>query len=771
MKNFSLKYFVLLFLSTFLLSTNISYSQEFDRDAVISAYLFNFAKNVTWENEEGINEFHFLVLGEEPGVLNQLRILAKSKTLRNKPIRVLASDNTKIANDVQLVFISQELNNNVTRIYDNIADKNILIVTSGFNDKRYIMINFFEEEKGTIKFEINKANIINQKINILPDMILLGGTQIDVALLYREEQQNVRAYQKQIENLESELKELNDEIAKRGNIIADQKEAVNIQIREQKRKQLELDSLVREITHSKVLADKYLKDSETQKKLFLSKTKEIEKQNDLLKAGSDTLELQKSYISKQKMAIQTQSQILFEQKSKLEEQQSYIYFLVIISFLVILLGALIYYYYRIKSRLSIELEKRVEERTQELNNSNKLLAVELAERKHAQEILRKTELKYRTVFLNTNDAILLLKDSKIYDCNSKAEQMFLIGKDQLIGKAPYVLSPPLQPDGSSSEPMALQKINLAAQGQPQFFEWKHWDSQNKLMDVEVNLNQVDIGGELMIMAILRDITERKKNEMELEAYRINLEEKVKERTIELVQAKEKAESADRLKSAFLATMSHELRTPLNSIIGFSGILAKEIPGPLNDEQKKQLAMVKGSSQHLLALISDVLDISKIEAGQFVVSFFPFDYAKSVKKVTNLIQPLAEKKDLKLFLELHFDTLSLTSDERRVEQILINLLNNAVKFTDRGSVTIKCELTDKTVITKIIDTGIGISNENLDKLFKPFTQVENGISRVHEGTGLGLSISKKLAEKLGGTITVESESGVGSTFSLILPLVN
>ena len=183
MKNFSLKYFVLLYLSSFLLSVNISYGQEFDRDAVISAYLFNFAKNVTWENEEGINEFHFLVLGEEPGVLNQLRILAKSKTLRNKPIRVLASDNTKIANDVQLVFISPELNNNVTRIYDNIADKNILMVTSGFNDKRYIMINFFEEDKRTIKFEINKANIINQKINIQTIMYVIGFVAIILLIL------------------------------------------------------------------------------------------------------------------------------------------------------------------------------------------------------------------------------------------------------------------------------------------------------------------------------------------------------------------------------------------------------------------------------------------------------------------------------------------------------------------------------------------------------------------------------------------------------------
>lgn len=248
-----------------------------------------------------------------------------------------------------------------------------------------------------------------------------------------------------------------------------------------------------------------------------------------------------------------------------------------------------------------------------------------------------------------------------------------------------------------------------------------------------------------------DITDRKKSE---EALR---------------EAKEKAEAADHLKSAFLATMSHELRTPLNSIIGFTGILLKKIAGPLTDEQIKQLNMIKGSGQHLLALINDVLDISKIEAGELVVSFNIFDFGKTMNKVISLVTPLADKKGLEIKSYIAPDVHSLVSDERRVEQILLNIINNAIKFTEKGYVEIKCSVEADKIAARITDTGIGIAQENLDKLFKPFSQIDSGLTRSHEGTGLGLSISKKLLEKLNGSIEVKSEINVGTTFAIFLPI--
>jgi signal transduction histidine kinase len=256
--------------------------------------------------------------------------------------------------------------------------------------------------------------------------------------------------------------------------------------------------------------------------------------------------------------------------------------------------------------------------------------------------------------------------------------------------------------------------------------------------------------------------------MELKKINQEMEQRIAERTMELTAANNKLQEVDKLKSLFIASMSHELRTPLNSIIGFTGILLQGLAGPLNDEQRKQLGMVKGSSHHLLELITDIIDISKIEAGKLSLSPGHFDLSSTARGVLESFQPAAGRKSLKLSIEAP-ERLQVRSDERRVRQVLVNLIGNAVKFTPSGEVSVAVKGETGSARVAVRDTGPGIRTEDMGRLFQFFSQITYKDMPKHEGTGLGLYLSKKLMVLLGGDIQAESEFGKGSVFTLVLPL--
>jgi signal transduction histidine kinase/CheY-like chemotaxis protein len=235
------------------------------------------------------------------------------------------------------------------------------------------------------------------------------------------------------------------------------------------------------------------------------------------------------------------------------------------------------------------------------------------------------------------------------------------------------------------------------------------------------------------------------------------------------QTAERLREVDKLKTQFLANMSHELRTPLNSIIGFSRVILKGIDGPLTELQQTDLSAIYNSGQHLLGLINDILDLSKIEAGKMELNFDEVDLKPIIKGVMSTAIGLVKDKSIELEQQMPEDLPIIWADSNRVRQVLLNLVSNATKFTERGKITLKVDYDAEWITISVTDTGIGIPQDKLESIFEEFTQVDGSSTRSVGGTGLGLPITRHFVEMHGGTITAQSELGVGSTFTIKLPI--
>jgi signal transduction histidine kinase len=278
----------------------------------------------------------------------------------------------------------------------------------------------------------------------------------------------------------------------------------------------------------------------------------------------------------------------------------------------------------------------------------------------------------------------------------------------------------------------------------------------------VAIAYVDITAELEAQARLRA------SEGRLTEMAAGLQAEVAAQTDQLLRTNEALVAASSAKSRFLANMSHELRTPLNSIIGFAGVLGQGMAGPLNEEQAREVDMIRRSGDHLLALVNDILDLERIEEGAPEAVVSEFAIAGLLRDVVSTMRPLAKDKGVRLTVACPAEA-RITSDRGKLEQVLLNLVGNAVKFTDEGEVTLTCTFEKERVLLAVRDTGLGIPSEELPRVMEDFHQVERLDGMKPEGTGLGLAISRRLVALLGGSISIESTPGLGSTFTVQLPL--
>ncbi len=366
---------------------------------------------------------------------------------------------------------------------------------------------------------------------------------------------------------------------------------------------------------------------------------------------------------------------------------------------------------------------------------------------------QKADHKYRALLDAAPDAMVLADErGLIVIVNSQAERLFLFERSQMIGQPVEMLLPSrLRHSHLEHRTQYWREPRVRPMGTGQDLVGIRQDGTE--FPVEISLSPIDLEEGRLVCASIRDATPQRL-----------IQQKLRDKNLEL-------ERASQAKDQFLASMSHELRTPLNAVIGFAGTLLMRLPGPLNDDQEQQLRMIQRSGRHLLSLINDLLDVAKINAGKADCELESVECGVLLVEVVETLRLQATEKGLHLALHVPAEPMFLQSDRRSLTQIVMNLLANAIKFTPSGRVdlTLSRSVGEEGEITRIAvtDTGPGIAAEDQTRLFEPFARVRTRDRSAPSGTGLGLHLSARLATVIGGRITVESATGAGSTFTLLI----
>ena len=586
---------------------------QVDRARVVVAYLNNFALYTTWPEEALTDTFRIAVMTTENELVSELNHFSRLRKIKGLPVAIQVFSATPDRISAHIFLLTASYSGYLGHVNDLIADHPILLVSEGYPDRRGVMINLYETAEHELLFEVNEANIMNQNLAIDPEILLAGGSTLDLARLYRQSQQDMRAMKAEIDQIADSLGWLQKEIAS---------------------KMDEIDILGSEL--------------ESQKEMLDRRSEEIDGLEEVIMS-------QRSMLENQQDSIMAKSQVLTEQEERLKQQVAD---------------------YLAQEQELLQLEQLLEER-----------------------------------------------------------QMLTDQLDREIAKQDKIL-------GQQSEVISRQRT------------------------VMMLLAAIGLLTLVLIISIYLGYRRNRAKNRLLSEQKIQIMEKLQQ----LEELNIKLQDADHYKSVFLASMSHELRTPLNSIIGYTGILLMGLAGDMNKEQKNQLTKVKNNGSHLLSLINDVLDISKIEADR--VDLYPesFDLKGLVHEIIDTLLPRANEKNLDLGSSVP-DNLVLYTDKRRLKQVILNLMSNAVNYSEAGSIEIIAHKPDgaDTICLSVKDTGIGIPKESLGRLFQPFHQIESNLTKKNKGTGLGLYLCKKLMKLMQGDIYVESEPGKGSTFTIDMPI--
>lgn len=590
-----------------------AFAQAANKQQITASYLYNFAKNIEWPGEAQRASFDMALYGADDKLLyNELTLLSSKVKLGAVPIRVSQVNSVKALAQFDLVYIDNVNLKAINDIYDVISGKPILLVTDGFANKQLVMINLVSTGDGRLRFEVNNSNIINHGLKPLPELILNGGTEIDVAQLFRDGQASLVALQKQLSVRENALQDLSAAIQTQ--------EGLNAQLQVQ------------------------------------------------------LLELNQS--------IQKSDALIAEQSQQLQALQT-------------------------------QIEKSAQERLTLL----------------AEVALRTDELNARQHQLDVIAAEISQREQRLAELNGTIQR----------------------------QEVELQKQQEAITGLDELV-----DSQKTALRYLWAL--VALGVLLMVTIFIAYGMKRRDNER-LAAHSQDLQI-AKDR---LAIAKRKAEDASQAKSQFLSLMSHELRTPLQAIIGYTDVVIEELKASDDQHHIGDLGRVISNSERLLKLINRVLDLAKIESGRMELDLTEVKLSSLVQEALDAVASLVEKNAIRVVTQVDDGSALPMADPEKLLHILINLLGNAVKFSPKGTITIRAQHKPDQLYISVVDTGIGIAPEQQAHIFDPFKQVDGSTTRKFQGSGLGLSITRQLCELMGGDIRVESQLGRGASFIVELPL--
>jgi PAS domain S-box-containing protein len=729
-----MRWLVLVCFITILISPNLYAQKQFSREEVIASYIYNFALNTKWANEDEIDKFNFKLVGNNKKIYEELSKLVATKEIRKKKIKVTTETHLTSFENTQLIYVSGENNESIVNIFYQIEGRNILLITDNYENPKIVMINFYDTKDHKLKFEINKANILNQGLSLLPDMVLLGGTEVDVAKLYKESQVSLGTLQKQVEALQQHVQELKTKIEKSEFEITNQQQVINSQNAAVERQTTQLAAQKLELLKLHTSINLKQNTLNMQMAIISQHEKEINKQKEEIVRREKVLNAQHEKIENQKAEIKKQETSLQEQDITISEQKNIVYFSIIISLLGISLFVAIFRGYKEKQKV------------------NTLLTKEIEERERVEKALGKSEDLYNNAPCGYHS---LDKNGIFVGINDTELKWLGYQRDEIVGKIRFT---DIITD-NSRKLFEERFLQFKASGIILDVGFDMVRKDGSVLPILLNATAItdQDGSFLMSRSTIFDNTIRKQAEEEIHKFNEELEQRVNDRTAQL-------EASNKELEAFSYSVSHDLRAPLRHISGYIDLIQRRFSDSLPEKGHEFLVNISESTIQMGALIDDLLQFSR--TGRQELKYDELNMYSLVEESVRAIQYDNVGRNIDWIIK----TLpTIWGDGSLLKLVWMNLLSNAAKFTrkkEKAIIEIECKETENEYIFSVRDNGAGFDMQYSQKLFGVFQRLHS--TSEYEGTGIGLANVQRIITRHGGRVWAEAEVEKGAIFYFTLP---